>query len=380
LSVGHGTDTVFSLCSSVNELIRLIQFSLLVFACLVSAIGCASTPAVVATALPSPVISYKEERLDPKLLEAEAGEADGDAYRVGPGDTILVAVYMHPELSIAPYAGTTTGGVNYSRLAGLVVDNDGTAQFPLIGSLKVAGRTSNELRLFLEKELARYVNEPKVTVQVVFTGSIRYYLLGQFANPGLKYSDRPLRLLEALSLGGSVLLEKASLNTAYVARNGKRLAVNFRRLLREGDMRQNIRLRPGDVVFVPDNAGDQVFVFGGAAGGTAAGGAVPMRSGRLDLLQALAQAGYGIRDRAQVKLSQTRVIRSDGDRGQLFVVDAARMLKGEAAPFQLMPGDIVFVPETGFTSWNEAIAQMLPTLQAVSGLLTPFVQIKYLSQ
>jgi polysaccharide export outer membrane protein len=234
--------------------------------------------------------------------------------------------------------------------------------------------------LFLEKELARYVNEPKVTVQVVFTGSIRYYLLGQFANPGLKYSDRPLRLLEALSLGGSVLLEKASLTTAYVARNGKRLAVNFRRLLRDGDMQQNIRLRPGDVVFVPDNAGDQVFVFGGAAGGTAAGGAIAMRNGRLDLLQALAQAGYGIRDRAQVKLSETRVIRSDGDRGQLLVVDAARMLKGDAAPFELMPGDIVFVPETGFTSWNEAIAQMLPTLQAVSGLLTPFVQIKYLSQ
>ena len=44
------------------------------------------------------------------------------------------------------------------------------------------------------------------------------------------------------------------------------------------------------------------------------------------------------------------------------------------------PGDIVFVPETAFTSWNEVIAQMLPTLQAVSGLLTPFVQIKYLSQ
>ncbi|MFZ5890683.1 MAG: polysaccharide biosynthesis/export family protein [Myxococcota bacterium] len=334
----------------------------------------------MAKALPSPVVAYKEEVLDPKLLEAEAGQADGDAYRVGPGDTILVAVYGHPELSIAPYVGATTGQTNSSRLAGLVVDNDGTAQFPLIGSLKVAGKTSNELRMFLEKELARYVNEPKVTCQVVFTGSIRYYLLGQFTQPGLKYSDRPLRLMEALSLGGSVLLERASLNTAYVARNGKRLAVNFRRLLRNGDMRQNIRLRPGDVVFVPDNAGETVFVFGGAAGGTAAGGAIPMRNGRLDLLQALAQAGYGIRDRAQVKLSETRVIRSDGDRGQLFLVDAAAMLKGEAAPFQLMPGDIVFVPETAFTSWNEAIAQMLPTLQAVSGLLTPFVQIKYLSQ
>jgi polysaccharide export outer membrane protein len=321
----------------------------------------------------------KEEVLDASLLEALPGEADGDPYRVGPGDTILVAVYMHPELSIAPYAGTNGGSAMGSRMAGLVVDNDGTAQFPLIGSLSVAGKTSNELRVFLEKELARFVNDPKVTVQVVFTGSIRYYLLGQFAQPGLKFSDRPLRLLEALSLGGSVLLERASLGTAYVARNGKRLAINFRRLLREGDLRQNIRLRSGDVILVPDNAGDQVFVFGGS-GPTPSGGAIAMRSGRLDLLQAIAQAGYGIHERSQVKLSQTRVIRSDGDHGQLFVVDADRMLKGEAASFPLMPGDIVFIPETGFTSWNEALSQLLPSLQTVSGLLTPFVQIKYLSQ
>jgi polysaccharide export outer membrane protein len=223
------------------------------------------------------------------------------------------------------------------------------------------------------------LKEPKVTVQVVFTGSIRYYFLGQFTQPGLKYSDRPLRLLEALSLGGSVQLERASLTTAYVARNGKRLPVNFQRLLREGDLRQNIRLRTGDVIFVPDMSAEQAFVFGGASGSNPQGGAVPFRNGRLDLLQALAQVGFGTRERALGKLSETRVIRSHGDRGQLFIVDAERMLKGEAAPFPLMPGDIVFVPQTGLASWNEAISQLVPTLQAISGLLNPFVQIKYLS-
>ena len=343
------------------------------------AVGCASTPAVVAKPLPSPVVSRQEEVLDPRLLQAVLGEREGDAYRIGAGDTLLVAVYGHPELSIAPYAGTSLNAAQGSRLSGLVVDNDGTAQFPLIGQLPVAGKTSNEMRLFLEQELGRFLKEPKVTVQVVFTGSIRYYLLGQFTQPGVKYSDRPLRLLEALSLGGSVQLERASLMTAYVVRSGKRLPVNFQRLLRDGDMGQNIRLRSGDVVFVPDNAGDQVFVFGGAAGSNPRGGAVSFRNGRLDLLQALAEAGFGARERATGKLSETRVIRSQGDRGQLFVIDAERMLDGEAGPFPLAPGDIVFVPQTGIASWNEAMAELLPTLQVVSGLLTPFVQIRYLS-
>jgi polysaccharide biosynthesis/export protein len=345
---------------------------------LCSALGCASRPPVVVKLQPSAIVSRERAELDPALLDQTIGGRDGDAYRVGPGDTVLVAVYGHPELSIAPYSGSLSG--ENGRLAGLAIDNDGTIQFPLIGSVQVAGKTAEELRAFLERELVAYVKEPKVTVQVVFNGSIRYYLLGQFSNPGLKFSDRPLRLLEALSLGGSIQLERASLRTAYVVRGGKRLPIDFRRLVLEGDLKQNIKLRAGDLVLVPDKTSEQAFLFGGAAGSNARGGAVPFVNGRLTLLQALAQAGFGYRDDAQGKLSATYVIRSEGDRGELFVVDANRILSGEAAPFELVPGDVIYVPPTSLTSWNEALAQILPTLQTISGLLTPFVQIKFLSE
>ncbi len=189
---------------------------------LLCALACASKPPVVAKRLHSPVVARQSEQLDPALLDDAIGGLEGDAYRVGPGDTVLVAVYGHPEFSIAPYAGTSLGTSN-GRLAGLVIDNDGTIQFPLVGTVNVAGRTSAELKAYLEKELGVYVKEPKVTIQVIFTGSIRYYLLGQFTQPGLKYSDRPVRLLEGMSLGGSVMLDRASLSTAYVARGKRRL-------------------------------------------------------------------------------------------------------------------------------------------------------------
>ena len=169
-------------------------------------------------------------------------------------------------------------------------------------------------------------------MQVLFNGSIRYYLLGQFVDPGLKYADRSMRLLEAMSLGGSVILDKASLRRAYLIREGRRLPVNFRSLLRDGDVRQNIWLRGGDTIVVPDNLSEQAFVLGGAAGGNARGGAVPFVNGQLDLLQALAQAGIGFRERAQGRLSQVRIIRSESDRGQFFVVDAERMLRGRGRP------------------------------------------------
>lgn len=342
--------------------------------------GCGSRPAVVAKSLPSPIKQHHQEVLDRQLLEEILGERDGDAYRVGPGDTLLVAVYGHPELSIAPYAGASSLTADRSRLSGLAIDNDGTIQFPLIGTVQVAGKTSAQLRTFLEGELAPYVKEPKVTVQVVFTGSIRYYLLGEFTQPGLKYSDRPLRLLEALSLGGSVELEKASLSRAYVARAGKRLPVNFLRLVRQGDLSQNLRLRSGDVIVVPDNTSERAYVFGGASGSNPRGGTVSFVNGQLTLLQALAQVGFGTTEQVQGKLSETYVIRSEADRGELFVVDAERLLRGEAADFPLSPGDVIYVPPTWVTSWNQVLAQLLPTLQTISGVLAPFVQIKYLSQ
>jgi polysaccharide biosynthesis/export protein len=346
--------------------------------------GCASRPTgpvVASKQLPSAVISRRDEALDPRLLEAAKGTGEGEPYRVGPGDTLLVAVFNHPELSIATYAGTLGAAASSNgRTAGFYVDNDGTIQFPLIGAVAVSGKTSNELRVFLEQSLARYVKDPKVTVQVIFNGSIRYHLIGQFVAPGLKYADRSMRLLEALSLGGSVALDRASLGSAYVMREGRRLPVDFRRLLRDGDSRQNIWLRTGDTIVVPDSVSEQAFVFGASSGGNARGGSVPFVNGRLDILQALAQSGIGYRERVQSRLSDVRVIRGEGDRGQFFVVDVERILRGEAASFMLAPGDIVFIPPSGVTSWNEAIQLILPTLQAVSSVLNPFVQIKYLSE
>jgi polysaccharide export outer membrane protein len=336
--------------------------------------GCAH-PTVKRTVLPSSVVSQVQERLDPQLLQHLMGDREGEAYRVGPGDSLLVAIYGHPELSLATYAGSAAPG---GRPAGHVVDNDGTIQFPLIGSVKVAGKTTEQLRKFLETQLAVYVRDPKVTLQLLFNGSIRYYLVGQFLQPGLKYSDRPLRLLEAMSLGGSIQLERASLRSAYLVRDGKKLPINFRRLMRDGDLSQNIAMRPGDLIMVPDNATEQAFVFAGGNNGVARGGPVNFRNGQMTIMQALASTGYGYRDRSLGRLSSTRVIRSEGERGELFVIDANKIIKGEAADFELVPGDVVFVPARAITTWNQALEQLLPTLQTVGGLLSPWVQIRFL--
>ena len=45
-----------------------------------------------------------------------------------------------------------------------------------------------------------------------------------------------------------------------------------------------------------------------------------------------------------------------------------------------MDGDIVYVPKTGITTWNQAMNELLPTFQLIGAILNPFVQLKFLSQ
>jgi polysaccharide export outer membrane protein len=54
-------------------------------------------------------------------------------------------------------------------------------------------------------------------------------------------------------------------------------------------------------------------------------------------------------------------------------------LNGDAAPFELAPGDVVYVPPTALANWDQALNALLPFLETVAGILQPFVQLKYLS-
>jgi len=96
------------------------------------------------------------------------------------------------------------------------------------------------------------------------------------------------------------------------------------------------------------------------------------------LAQAIASAE--LRDTGY-DLNYVRIIRShSATRGELLVIDFEKVMRGDAMPLPLKNGDIVYVPKSHIGSWNDAINEMLPTLQAVSAILAPFVQIKYLSE
>ncbi len=335
--------------------------------------GCDPVPDLQAptmqTIAASPVLDEQTETLSPSEMLAVSTSSATAPYILGPNDIISVTVYMHPDVSVP--APDNTGNVG-----GVLITSDGSVQLPLIGNIHLGGLTLDQARQAITTAYAAYLTSPAVSVELVQAQSLSYYLLGAFTAPGVKYPLHELTLLEALALGGSVDIPNADLYQAYVAQGATKLPVDLHALLVDGDLSQNILLKAGDAIVVPSSASENAFVFG-AVGKP---GAVPFQSGALSLLQALSVADMDLANYTDARLSRIHIIRAHGRSANFMIVDARAIMDGEALPFNLRPGDIIFVPPTEIATWNQVLTQLLPSLQTISDVLNPFVSIKYLKQ
>lgn len=300
-------------------------------------------------------------------------------YIVGTNDSIMITVSNHPEFSlgiIGPSASSTQLSI-YGTQRGSRVDSNGNIQIPTLGLVKVSGMTLAQIRSHIQELLKQYLKDPSVVVEVANYQSQPLYILGQFKNTGVFYMDRPFNVLQGLALGGGYDMPTANPKAARIIRDKKVLPVDVYELLLRADQSQNIWLKAGDTIFMPDNRNQVVFVFGaGKTGMSTPLVSIPLPPSGLNLLQAISIAGL-----QEISYHARRVflIRSlSPTRGQLMVVDIDKIIQGDALPFELCEGDVIYIPKSALTTWNEAINEMLPTLQAVAAILTPFVDIQYL--
>jgi polysaccharide export outer membrane protein len=161
-------------------------------------------------------------------------------YRIGPGDTLKVYVFQNEELS-------TT----------VPVRPDGKISTPLVEDMIAVGKSPSQLARDIEKSLAEYVKTPKVNVVVMVAASVfsQVKVIGQVKIPqALPYRDGMTVLDAVLAVGG--LGQFAAGNRSHIVRteNGKQLEIKVKldALVNSGDMKQNLLLKPGDVLVVPE--------------------------------------------------------------------------------------------------------------------------------
>lgn len=298
--------------------------------------------------------------------------APSPEYIIGDGDILFINVSAKPEFSSLSSTSSYSQLGNVQQPSGSRVDGSGNIQMPYLGEIKVGGLTITQAQNRIVEAAKKYIIDPWVVVEIGQYKSHPLYLLGQFRNSGTFYMDRPLNLLQGIALGNGYD-STADLTSARLIRDKRTAPVDVNALLTRGDQRHNVWLKPGDTIYIPDSKNRMVFVFGAVK----KGGPVAIPPGGLTLPQAIATAE--LRDTGH-DFRFIRIIRSvSTTQGELMVVDFDKILRGEAMPLMLQQGDIVFVPKSGVGSWNDAINEILPSLQAFSALLQPFVSIKYLS-
>ncbi|MDD3518242.1 MAG: SLBB domain-containing protein [Chromatiales bacterium] len=155
-------------------------------------------------------------------------------YVVGPGDTVNLTLF-----------GAQSGSYE------LMVGRDGSLNVPGIGPVNVAGLRYEKLQPTLEKHVRDRVTGARVSVGLGRLRSIRVFVLGEVQQPGSYTVSSLSSMTNALFASGGVR-PIGSLRNVELKRAGKTVTrLDLYDLLLAGDTRNDARLQPGDVIFVP---------------------------------------------------------------------------------------------------------------------------------
>jgi polysaccharide export outer membrane protein len=277
-----------------------------------------------------------------------SGPKSSQDYQVGPEDLLAVQFLNPAELNRE-----------------VRVNNQGEISLPLVGSVKVAGLTPQQIeRSLMELYQPRYLINPQISVFVKEYRHQRVAVTGAVGKPGTYEMLGPHRLLEVLAMAGG--LSETSSDKIHLIRyrsssgpsknvgpssaaqsfnpNAETIVIDLRRLLMEGVLELNYPIHQGDVVHVP---------FAGFAyviGEVREPGKVPVKQD-LTVTQAIALAKGPTEIAAQTRIT---ILRLDEQGQRLSLdVDLDQVTSGARTDIPIKENDIVVVPDhMGKRTWR----------------------------
>ncbi|MFZ4773830.1 MAG: polysaccharide biosynthesis/export family protein [Terrimicrobiaceae bacterium] len=276
----------------------------------------------------------------PLPVAAEVGPGYGEMpYLLGAGDVLSIQFYGRPELTRPQVTVAPDGTISYLSATGV----------------EVRGKTIDQARGVIEATLTKYYRTPKIIVTPIQLLSKNYTIMGMVKASGVFPLEQPITLIEALARSGGTVsglfdrryVDLADLERSFIMRDGKRLPVNFRKLMLEGDMSQNVALAPGDYIQVASALSNDYYVLGsvrkpGREGFTEGASVIAAISKRLGFLD-------------EAYRERVIVVRGSMTKPEVLVVNADAILKGSAKDFPLMPKDIVYVSNRPWRKVEEVL-------------------------
>jgi polysaccharide export outer membrane protein len=257
------------------------------------------------------------------------------------------------------------------------IDSNGYIDVPLVGRVRAAGMTAQDLRATLIEKLSAEVKQPQVSIEVVGFGSQPVSILGAVNTPGVHQLQGRRTLVEVLSMAGGLRNDagnwiKITRSLAYgplplanlkIDASGEfsTAEVNVQDLLAAKNPRDNIAMRPRDTVTVP--TADVIYVLGAVR---KPGAFVINGRERVSVLQALAMA-EGLAPTPAPKNS--RVLRDAAGQPHRteIPVNVSKIIANQAEDIALRANDILYIPTS--TQKKVAIRTLEAAVQVGTGVL-----------
>lgn len=281
-------------------------------------------------------------------------------YVLGPDDQVSLHVLNVDE--IGPQPGR--------------IDMGGNLNIALAGRIHAAGLTAEQLESEIAKRLKQYVLNPTVSVTVTEYHSQPISILGAVGKPGIHQLQGHKRLFEALSLaeglrpdaGDQIKITRRKewgpipLDNAVTDPTGEYsvASVSIKSIMEATNPRENVEMRPNDVVSVPK--AKMVYVVGSVK---RPGGFVLTEKETISVLQAVSLAEGLDRAAASRRARVLRGATATTARMEL-PIDVKSILSGKASDIPLQPNDILFIPNNAMKSIAFRSAEAL--IQAGTGM------------
>ena len=300
--------------------------------------------------------SYKirEGKFSILEMEGKTFEEFDDAFlaeyqdKIHEDDVLQIAMY-HPKRQDLALAVQLIGeSVGYRVVHGQIA-------LPDLPPVMVEGLTLEEAREKIQKNYERQILDVEIFLTYRDRIMRKVELAGLVSIPSVPVDGR-IRLFDVLSKAR--VPPDANLFKSYVVRDKILLSVDLYKLLKEGDMTQNIVMQGGDKVYIAEPSAATVMVMGEVG----LERVVNVPHGFISLREALAEA-RGIPYTGDK--SYIQVIRGNIVRPKIYTLSWEHVIHLSNDSLLLMPGDIVYVAAKPITEWNRFISQLLPSFTTV---------------
>jgi polysaccharide export outer membrane protein len=264
--------------------------------------------------------------------------------KIAPGDLLHITVFDVPEMTQDVRVGAK-----------------GEAQMALIGNIDMAGLTGEEAAEGIARELRnrKLLLSPQVNVLIKEFASQGVSVIGEVQHPGVYQVLGSRSLLDLISMAGG-LTNVADTRITVKRRRGSEQTIMVKLKTDDPDtsLNNNVQVYPGDLIVVP-RAGI-VYVLGDV---NRPGGFVMQDSGKITLLQALAQAGGASKS---ASLNKAVLMRKNAQGYATIKLSVGKIQKGEAPDLDLHSNDILFVPNNRLKNAISGTQSMISSIGSAS--------------